>query len=500
MKAFSSRILFIKTFQTVVFLAAVFFSIPSLADDTIYEIGPGKPYAHIYDVPTNNLQPGDIILVTYRAEPYREKFLLHGIGTADKPIILKGVPDASGNKPVLDGAGAVSGTGKGNYFWNEDRGIIKVGQYTPQKSDHILIDGFELRNAQRNNTFIDDTGVTRNYGSNAAGIFVEYGDHVTIINCTIHDNGNGIQTTFVNDLLIEYSHVYNNGAGNASSAYEHNLYLSGGPDSRATVQFCRFGDLLNDGQQIKFRTETTVIRYNWIEGGKNSQIDLVEDSRNGISNAYVYGNVIIKPALTNNGRIIHFGQDGGAQAAGVLHFFNNTIINRAGRTTYLFRLTSTNRTAQVHANIFHKENTSPVYLTGDAAMLGRIAGGDNWFYTGTNEISGFMDNIIGIDPGFTDAAAGEYHPVADAPVVDKALGFSPPAGYDPDQEYVRHLNGQARPAYGPLDMGAFEYASTGPACEIDFDHDGDVDGKDLATFAEAFDDDCLTDIATEFAR
>ncbi len=499
MKSFSSR-RFQKTIPAGLVLAAVLLPLTVWADDTLYEIGPGKPYAHIYDVPTHNLQPGDILRVYAKAEPYREKFLLHGVGTPDKPILLLGVPDAAGNKPVLDGQGAVSGTAKGNYFWNEDRGIIKVGQYTPQKSDHIIIDGFELRNAQRNNTFVDDTGVTRFYGSNAAGVFVEHGDHVTIRNCFIHDNGNGIQTTLVYNLLIEHAHIYNNGAGSSTSAYEHNLYLSGGPGTNATVQFCRFGDLLNDGQQIKFRTETTVIRYNWIEGGKNSQIDLVEDSRNGVSDAFVYGNVIIKPAATNNGRLIHFGQDGGTHVSGVLHFFHNTIINRAGRTVYLFRLSSSNRTAQVHGNIFHKENTSPVYLCGDAAMLGRISGSANWFHTGTNELGALLTNHLGTNPGFANPGAGDYHPTADAPVVNQAVGFVLPMGHAPDLEYVPHLGAQVRPTFGPLDLGAYEYAPEDPTCTVDLDQDGDADGEDLARFCLQYDGDCLSEMAESFGR
>ncbi len=156
-----------------------------------YEVGPGKPYARIIDCPTHDLAAGDSILVHYRSEPYREKFLLHGVGTAEQPITLKGVPDASGNKPVIDGEDAVSSMAVD--YWHEDRQIIKIGQYTSHHSNHIIVDGFVFRNANNTHTFIDDQGVASLYGFDTRAIRPEYARNVVIRNCEFTNNGGGFQ-------------------------------------------------------------------------------------------------------------------------------------------------------------------------------------------------------------------------------------------------------------------------------------------------------------------
>jgi hypothetical protein len=122
------------------------------ANAAVYEVGPGKTYARIVDVPTHSLLAGDVVKVYAKSTPYREKFLLHGVGTATAPIMFFGIPDANGNKPVIDGQNAISATAHGNYYWNEDRQVILVGQYSNRLSDYIIIDGCVVRNANRNNT------------------------------------------------------------------------------------------------------------------------------------------------------------------------------------------------------------------------------------------------------------------------------------------------------------------------------------------------------------
>ncbi len=157
----------------------------------VYEVGPGKPYARIIDCPTHNLMAGDSILVYYKSEPYKEKFLLHGVGTAEQPITLRGVPDASGNKPVIDGEDAVSSLAVD--YWNEDRQIIKIGQYTSHLSDYIIVDGFVFRNADNNHSFINDQGVSSSYLRNACAVRSEYANHVVIGNCETTNAGYGFQ-------------------------------------------------------------------------------------------------------------------------------------------------------------------------------------------------------------------------------------------------------------------------------------------------------------------
>jgi hypothetical protein len=51
--------------------AALLTAIPSRAAATTYEVGPGKTYANINDVPLEALTAGDTLLIYYRARRTR---------------------------------------------------------------------------------------------------------------------------------------------------------------------------------------------------------------------------------------------------------------------------------------------------------------------------------------------------------------------------------------------------------------------------------------------
>ncbi len=434
-------------------IMAIFLNV-SAVNAKVYEVGPGKHYARIIDVPTHDLKAGDIVNVYYKSTPYHEKFLLHGVGTAAAPIVLHGISDANGNKPIIDGQDAMSRQADGDIYWNEDRQVILVGQYSTKLSDYIIIDGFVVRNANPDNSFTNDGGGRGQYAENAAGIRSEYGRHVTIRNCELSGNANGIFSNNTNDLTIESCHVLDNGGAQPDSSQEHNLYLGGGAGSKVTVQYSWFGDLLNDGQQCKFRAETLIFRYNWLEGGKNSQLDMVEDSTNGTANAYVYGNVIIKPARTNNGRMINFGGDITRNVrTGTLYFFNNTCIFQAARSGYLFSISSTRASVVAENNIFFNDTSEAVSVGGGNST---ISGRNNWFSKSITGIAVFTDTLVGTEPGFTNLAEHDYALTASSPCVNRVSGFTSPAGLSFSSQYVKHLRFEPRPNDGTLDLGAFE--------------------------------------------
>ncbi|NKB66627.1 MAG: hypothetical protein GKR89_06165 [Candidatus Latescibacteria bacterium] len=418
---------------------------------TVYEVGPGCTYARIADSPTHALEAGDTLKVYARAEPYREVFFVHGQGTEEAPIVVLGVADAAGNKPVIDGRDAVVGGAAD--FWNEDRQLIKIGQYETHRADWVVIDGFVLRFANSDQQFTDKSGARRPFLANASGIRPEYADHVTIRHCEIYGNGNGVQNGAgePQELLVEYCDIRDNGAGRRS-AFEHNLYLAvGGPGSRAVVQFCRVGALASDGQQLKTRVETALIRYNWIEGGANSQIDLVDHPDNGRANAYVYGNIIIKPERTNNGRFIHFGQDLGNERQGTLYFFNNTCILRAGSSFgRLFEISSAGAEVEARYNIFYQVGTADFSLRNG---FDQLSGQFNWLSDAIRG-EGLDDSLVGQDPGFVNAAGGDFRLAASSPCVD-VVG-APLLPMEVERQYEKHLQGGIRPRDGALDLGAWE--------------------------------------------
>ncbi|MCP4213883.1 MAG: hypothetical protein GY765_04460 [bacterium] len=422
---------------------------------TVYEVGPGKTYDRIIDIATYNLSAGDIIKVYYKSTPYREKFLLHGVGTAAQPIMLIGIADAQGRKPILDGQNAVSSTAI--KYYNEDRQIIKVGQNNTHLSDHIIIDGFALRNANHHNTYTDDGGTTRSYGINACGVRPEYATNITLRNCEITNNGNGLFNGVgaPQHFIVEHCYIYNNGQVTPDDYHQHNIYMgSGGAGSKITIQYCRFGDMANDGQQCKFRTETVVFRYNWVSGGKNSQLDIVEATSNGQADAFVYGNVIIKPAITNNARMVHFGGDqSGSVRNGTLYFYNNTcIIHSTNSTTSLFQVSRSGANAVVSNNIFYKTSDTTLKTWRSYA---NISGSNNYLPPGSTYADVFSGNILGTDPGFTDVGAEDFSLKSASSCVDKGMSAARP-GYSLSNQYIKHLRYQSRPLAGVLDLGAFE--------------------------------------------
>ena len=99
-------------------------AIPGAASD--YDVGsePGM-LANIGDVPWESLAPGDWVLIHWRAEPYREKWVICRRGTAENPIVVSGIPGPGGELPVIDGRNAT--TRLALSYWNEVRGVVKIG-------------------------------------------------------------------------------------------------------------------------------------------------------------------------------------------------------------------------------------------------------------------------------------------------------------------------------------------------------------------------------------
>ena len=187
-------------------------------------------------------------------------------------------PGPAGPTPVIDGNGAT--TRSSLNYWNEVRGLLKIGgsnvpaDTTPQ---YIVIESLEFRSARPPYTFTSANGTTQSYVNNAASIYVEKGQHITIRNCVIDDSGNGLFIGSLadqpsRDFLIEGNTIYDN--GNAGSAYEHNNYSAA---IGIVFQYNHFGPLRagTSGNNLKDRSAGLVVRYNWIEGG-NRQLDLVD--------------------------------------------------------------------------------------------------------------------------------------------------------------------------------------------------------------------------------
>jgi len=456
---------------------AVLFLVTGDAAAAIYEVGPGRTYANIGDVPWAGLQPGDIVLIHWRDTPYREKWVICRQGTAAAPITVRGVPNASGQRPVIDGSGAT--TAAGLNYWSEERSVIKIGganvpaDLMPQ---WIVVENLEIQNARPPHTFTGDDGTSRQYTNNASTIFLEKGENITIRNNILHDAGNGLFVASLDgaisrNILIEGNYIYGN--GNVGSLYEHNSYTAA---IGITFQYNRYGPLCSGcgGNNLKDRSAGQVVRNNWIEGG-NRQLDLVdgEDAaaiRNdpGYRTTHVYGNVLIERAGDGNRQMVHYGGDGRTKnfRKGTLHFYNNTLVSyRTDRTT-LFRLSTNEETCDARNNIFYSTAAGSTVSLLD--VYGVLDLRNNWIkpgwviafanFRGTVTQSGPM--IEGTAPGFVNEAAQDFRLVATAQARDAGttLNAAVLPAHDVVRQYVKHQSSEARPRDATLDIGAYEYA------------------------------------------
>jgi len=438
-----------------------------------FHVGPGQTYSNIGDVAWESLSPGDTVWIHARPTPYLEKWVVNRVGTAAAPITVRGVPDAGGALPIIHGEGAT--TRPQLNYWNEERGILKIGgSNSPPDGTpaYIVVENLHFRRAR--GAFTGRSGAS-SYAANAAGIYVEKGDHITVRNCVLEDSGNGLfVASSTSDMVIERSYIFGN--GNPGSIYEHNTYT----EARGILyQFNRFGPLCGGclGNNLKDRSSGTVIRFNWIESG-NRQLDLVdaEDSPDIVGDpayqqTFVYGNVLIEPDGAGNSQIAHFGGDSDVTEnyRGTLYFWNNTVVStRTGNTT-LLRLSTNGQTAEVRNNIIYVTAGGNRLALSDSA--GTLRYGWNLFKPGfvdshSGELVVVTDlggNLVATSPGFADLATQDFHLLESSPARNSA-GALPAAlaAYSLDSEYVKHQTRAARRADGMLDMGAYEYAPSGP--------------------------------------
>jgi parallel beta helix pectate lyase-like protein len=450
---------------------------------TVYDVGTGHPFPTIGSVPWESLAAGDTVNIFYQATPYKEKFVLSRVGTAAAPITVHGVLGPNGERPILDGNGAT--TRSQLVYYSQERGVIKIGGSTVPFADgtsvnpqYLVIENLEIRSARQPFTFTAADGTTKSYTQPASAIYLEFGDHITVRNCVMHDCGNGFfsfsnDTTTSSNVLVEANYIYDN--GNSGSQTEHNNYT----ESRGiTFQYNRFGQIRAGcgGNGLKDRSSGLIIRYNWFEGPVNRPFDLVDAQDSTIlrndpnyHKAFVYGNVVIENPLSGgNNDIVHFGGDtagGKGYKFGPLYFYNNTVVSTRTDKTRLFRLDTNSQSCDARNNI--------VYVTAAGSLLkvldnyGVVTLTQNWFKTGWSPFNvahakgTVTDNgtVTGTSPGFVNEAGQDYHLASGSACINAGTTLNPAVLPDNNvtREYVKHQSSVARAVNGALDIGAYEF-------------------------------------------
>ncbi len=344
------------------------------AGGRVYAVGPRQELPSLSAVPWNELEPGDVVRIHWRPEPYREKIVIGRSGTAKRPIRIVGVRGPNGQRPIIDGRDAMTIAGQSEAYGSHEpmQATALLLIYHPdfrQKPAHIEIRGLHLRNARRSFSFTDRRGRRTRYARGAAAIRIQAADDVRIIDNEIENCANGIfsmcqeynEAALTRDLLIEGNDIHRN--GERGSYLEHGVYLQA---IGVTCQFNRFGPNLPgaEGATLKDRSAGTVIRFNWFESGGTRILDLVEvedcapwflesayrdylrrpsledgpgpdrlDEVRAIESryrkTYVYGNLIRHlGSRSPASNLIHYGYDNDPAYArqGDLYFYHNTLL------------------------------------------------------------------------------------------------------------------------------------------------------------------------------
>ncbi len=433
------RLRFLKRVALAAFLAWA-----SDAWPAVYPVGPTRAYPAVSSLPA--LNPGDVVEID--PATYNEVKRWTRPGTSASPIVILGV---GATRPVFDATGlTVDGV------LPNPRAVFQV------EADYITLENLEFRNARN--------------GNNGAGIRVTSGSNVTLRNCRITECDMGIMCDNNSNLVIQASEIASNGTA-LYNGYSHNLYLGG---NNTTVEFCYIHDSLY-GQNFKTRGHYTELFYNYIADSQDGEIGLVDSAETAGANSHavLLGNVVVsKPRLSgyNSGRFIQFGQDSGGQHNGTLFAFNNTFVAGDGRIQFL----SANATGAVvlaENNIFYGSST----IVGSAG--GGAGGSNNWMQSAASIPASFFGSVTGADPGFINLPVRNFHLRGGSNCRNRARiglafldGAGTPGSGVPVFEYIDHLQSQARPDDGQLDIGAYEYSAPfltairllGADCILDF--------------------------------
>jgi hypothetical protein len=491
------------------------------AAGTIYEVGIGQAYTQLSQVPWLKLVPCDTVNIHWQPTPYKEITFLSNRGAANKYIRITGILGPNGERPVIDGNGAAQKAGLP--FINAL--FDKIGLFVispPQgytwgyKPGYIEISNLEIKNANQTNSITDTTGAVTTWHKFASGIYIERGENIAIINCDIHDNGNGIFQNSKYDeqgqsryLLVEGNYLHDN--GNAGSASEHNAYTEG---VGTIYQYNHFGNTKagSYGDNVKERSAGITFRYNFFEGGV-FMMDLLDPQSNAsyekiqkdawgnllVNSVYIYGNTMFmhtEPSPTGwQHTILGFG-DGpyswGNIRSGKIYFYNNTVVSQYDYEFWhqpaitLFYISNNLGTPTVQArnNIFHAMSVTPGAKPEPFAIFHGYGNADfsnNWISAGwlnanpnTNTTPSNADpagpswNGSGVtntlsnpqnNPGFVDAANGNFKLIAGSPLINAGATLDPEiikTGNVPSFEYVNPQLGKPRNQDAILDLGAFE--------------------------------------------
>ncbi|WP_438034733.1 right-handed parallel beta-helix repeat-containing protein [Sorangium sp. So ce204] len=406
----------------------------SPASAATYEVGRGKPYASLAEV-APRLAAGDVVLVegdaTYPGDLFFKKS-----GTEAQKITIRGVR-VNGRRPVLSG-------GKNTVIFG---------------GNHYTFEGFDIT------------------GGSGRCVFNKAHD-ITIRDSVVHDcAGHGIlgADSESGSLTLEYVEVYACGSGDT----RHPIYIATDEETRLGSVFrmrhCYVHDG-NDGNSVKSRAERNEIYYNWIEGAKYHELELIgpdgQDEGLAREDSDVVGNVIVK---TGQHFAVRVGGDGTGQTWGRFRFVNNTFLLAPGSRPAI-RMFDGIESVEMSNNVFYRRGGGGVEVYVDRSATWKngaasISGANNWVPAGSSAIPGaWRGTVQGADPGFTNLSSLDLRPVSSSPLVNAGSSATSTSGHPfpkpltapqfSPRKGARAASGPLqRPVAGTIDIGAYESGS-----------------------------------------
>jgi parallel beta-helix repeat protein len=365
---------------------------------------------------TNNIQPGDLVIV--RPGAYTG-FELETSGTEANPIEFRAEPGVTVNVP------------------NPIRGQHGINL---EGASRVIIQGFTVNDMPR------------------TGIRAVLNHHVTIRGNTLNSNGYwGVLTGFSDDVLIE-----DNTASN--SEVEHGIYVSNSGDRPIIRRNHVFGNNANgihmngdlsaggDGIISGALVEGNVIHDNGVAGGSGINCDGVQSSR--FQNNVLYGN--------HAGGITLYRIDAGASAINNVVAHNTILQASDGRWAINITNASTGNT--VHNNIlynFHDDFRGSITVSADSrpglisdynVVMDRfsIDNGNTRITLAQWRAATGQDShsFIAVPADlFVNSGANDYHLKATSPAKDAGLTLA---------AVTADLEGVPRPSGPAVDIGAYE--------------------------------------------
>jgi len=348
------------------------------------------------------LQPGDVLEVQ-SGEIYRGQITLQNSGTAERPIVIRGVGE---RKPVL----ATSGGFKGG-------AVVRIW------GSHWVMENFEITGERDKAT--------------ARGLYA-VGDDITIRDTVVHDvAGQGIQgSDSAGSLTLERVEVYHCGGGQ----FAHQIYVGTDnakfPSAVFRMQGCYIHDGLG-GNNVKSRASRTEIYGNWIEAATFHELDLIGADPKGQKgapdlreDADVVGNVFRKRS-GSGGYFARLGTDTTGASNGRYRFFQNTFVVDADYSGFatVFGIKAPVQSVEVFNNVFYSPVAKLRLVYGEPVAT---SGANNWLSRQATLVPPSWTGLLrGEDPGFRDVAAFDFAPRTSSPLVGAGVkATTSPAGFD----------------------------------------------------------------------